>query len=86
MNEFLKDDDPSHVPPDLGDEAVRERLSPVELKFFRRVMRIWQVPEEEALQLLGLAPGTTRACTRVNAAISSDAWTSVQALRGLLHS
>lgn len=43
---------------DLGDEAIRRRLSPAGWKAFRRIIRIWQAPEETSRRLVGLAPGT----------------------------
>jgi hypothetical protein len=58
MNESLAGDDFSRNSLDLSDEAERRSLSPAAWKFFRRVVHIWNVPEREALRLLGLAPGT----------------------------
>lgn len=49
----------SGIPPDLGDEAVRRRLGPAGWTAFRRIVGIWQVPEDEAGQLLGLPAGTS---------------------------
>ncbi len=42
--------------PDFGDEAVRRRLGPSALMAFRRIMEIWQAPDEVARRLLGLVP------------------------------
>lgn len=46
------------IPPDLSDEAVRRRLGPAGWTAFRRIMSIWQAPEETSRRLLGLAPET----------------------------
>lgn len=43
---------------DLGDETARRRLGPTGWNAFRRMMRIWQAPEEAARRLLGLTPET----------------------------
>jgi hypothetical protein len=47
--------DSNSIPPHLGDEAVRRRLGPTGWKAFRRIIRIWQVPEETWRMLLGIA-------------------------------
>lgn len=41
------------VPPDLGDRATRERLSPAALRGFFAVMARWGVRDDDARQLLG---------------------------------
>ncbi len=50
----MADNFASRIPPDLGDKAVRRQLGPAAWKFFGRLIQIWQVPEDEARQLLGL--------------------------------
>lgn len=44
--------------PDLSDQAVRRRLGPAGWTAFRRILSIWQAPEETSRRLLGLAPET----------------------------
>jgi hypothetical protein len=58
MNDRLVGNVPASVLPDLSDDAVRRRLGPAALKFFRWVMDIWQVPSDESRQMLTPAPGT----------------------------
>jgi hypothetical protein len=41
------------IPPDLGSKAERERLSAPALKAFFKLMRRWQVRDEDARLLLG---------------------------------
>jgi hypothetical protein len=41
------------VPPDIGSKAERERLSAPALKAFFKLMRRWQVRDEDARLLLG---------------------------------
>ena len=44
--------------PDLSDERNRRRLGNSAIKVFSRIMRKWNVPAEDARQLLALLPGT----------------------------
>lgn len=39
--------------PDLGEPAIRERLSPAALKAFFAIMARWKVKDEDARKLLG---------------------------------
>jgi hypothetical protein len=41
------------VPPEIGSKAERERLSSPALKAFFKLMRRWQVRDEDARRLLG---------------------------------
>jgi hypothetical protein len=44
---------PLPAPPDLGDRAERERLSPAALKAFFNITARWSVKDEDARGLLG---------------------------------
>jgi len=58
MDDLFTNDGSGGGAADLSEETMRQQLGPAAWKFFRRLTERWQIPPEDARQLVALGPGT----------------------------